>query len=997
MSTSNSVRRAVHYALITGAAAAAATLPAQAADETISEVVVTGSRIPQPNLTSISPVTAVTAEQIKIEGVTRVEDLINNLPQAFADFGGNLSNGATGAATVNLRNLKSERTLVLINGRRLMPGDPTQNGAASPDLNQIPGALIERIEVLTGGASAVYGADAVAGVVNFIMNTNFEGVRVDAQYGLYQHKNDNSLGRIVSARGFATPDSNVTDGKSKDVTFVAGINTPDGRGNATVYVGYRELDALKQDQRDFSACTFGSSSTSGARTPFTCSGSSTSAPGRFIAGGLDATIVQGNTLRAWNAATDQFNFAPDNYYQRPDERKTAGLFAHYDFSEKASVYTEFMFMDDRTLAQIAASGAFLGGGPAQPPFFGDQTVNCDNPYLSQSMVDTWCGGTRGTNDVLVTIGRRNVEGGGRIDDLRHTSFRGVLGLKGDISDAWNYDVYALYGESVLAENYQNDMSRNRIGKALNARRQADGTIACRVNVDADLSNDDPACVPWNIFELGGVTPDQLAYLQVPGLSEGSTTEQILSGSVAGDLGAYGIKLPTATDGLGVAFGAEYRSERSELRTDAAFQNNDLAGQGAPTLDTVGSFDVREIFTEARLPIVQDKAFAKTLSAEVGYRYSDYNLGFDTDTYKLGMDWAPVDSLRLRGSYQKAVRSPNIQELFLQPRVQLNGNGDPCAGATPAASPAECALTGVSAAQYGNIIENPAEQYNGLVSGTPTLVPEDSDTYTYGFVFTPSFLPSFSLTVDYFDITVDKKIDQIGQDFIIDQCIQSNGNPTFCDKINRAVAPGSVADGSLWIGESGFVEDQILNTGSLQTKGVDAEMNYRLGAGRAGDVALSLIGTYTDEYVIEPLPGSPSYDCVGLFGTTCLVPIPEWRHKLRANLMTPWGMDVALTWRYIAEVEVEDSSSDPDLAAPVRFTDRRMGSRSYLDLSASYTFNEVGAFSSLTGRLGINNLTDKDPPIIGQSSCPSVLCNGNTFPQVYDTLGRFIFVGLTADF
>src|SRR5215813_2215509 len=256
MSSSHSLRRAIRY-VITGAATTAAAgawtvSAAEEAAQTIQEVVVTGSRIPQPNLTSISPVTSVGSDQIKIEGITRVEDLINNLPQAFADFGGNISNGATGAATVNLRNLGSQRTLVLVNSRRLMPGDPTQNGAASPDLNQIPTALIERVEVLTGGASAVYGADAVAGVVNFIMNDNFEGVRLDAQYSLYQHNQHNdTIANLVRGRNFNLPDSNVADGASKDITFVAGINTPDGRGNATVYLGYRELDALKQDQRDF--------------------------------------------------------------------------------------------------------------------------------------------------------------------------------------------------------------------------------------------------------------------------------------------------------------------------------------------------------------------------------------------------------------------------------------------------------------------------------------------------------------------------------------------------------------------------------------------------------------------------------------------------------------------------------------------------------------------------------------------------------------------------
>ncbi len=1006
MSTNNSLRRAVRCALLTSAAATlASALPAQAQeDSTIQEVVVTGSRIPQPNLTSVSPVTAVSSEQVKIEGVTRVEDLINNLPQAFADFGGNLSNGSTGTASVNLRNLGSQRTLVLVNSRRLMPGDPTQNAAASPDLNQIPAALIERVEVLTGGASAVYGADAVAGVVNFIMNDKFEGVRLDAQYSMYQHNNDaDDIANIVRDSGFGLPESNVRDGYTKDITFIAGINTPDGRGNATVYIGYRTLDPITQDRRDFSACALGSSDGGDPTSnTFTCGGSSNTARGRFLTYNQadlndtnavgDFTVGEDGVMRDFGAA-DLYNFAPSNFYQREDERKTAGLFAHYDLSDKASVYTEFMFMDDRTQAQIAPSGAFLGAGPGAPPFFGRYTVNCDNPLLTPSALDSFCGGDTGAGDVLMDIGRRNVEGGGRNDDLRHTSFRGVVGLRGDIADGWSYDAYGLYGTSLLSENYQNDFSRSRIRKSLTAVAGPNGQPVCRVNADADLTNDDPTCVPYQIFGVGSVTAEQLAYLQIPALSEGSTVEQVLSGSVAGDLGQYGIKLPTANDGLGVAFGAEYRSERSELRTDANYQNNDLAGQGAPTLDTFGDFDVREVFAEARLPLAQDKPFADTLTFEAGYRYSDYNLGFNTDSYKLGLQWAPVSDVMLRGTYQRAVRSPNIQELFLQPRVQLDGVTDPCSnnpGQTPTASFEQCARSGVTAAQYGNILQNPASQYNGEVGGNPNIQPEESDTYSYGFVVTPGFLPGFSFTVDYYDIKVEKLINNLGADFILGQCL-TTGDPTYCDRVQRA------GNGSIWLGDSGFVEDPILNTGSLQIKGIDAEANYRFEIGKVGSLGLQFIGTYVDEFLTEPLPGASKYDCAGLFGTVCGTPTPDWRHKLRASWTTPWNMDLALTWRFVAAVDDDRTSSDPNLAAAVIETDKHLGSRSYFDLTGSYTFSEVGVFSNLTGRLGINNILDKDPPLVGQDTCPAVFCNGNTFPQVYDTLGRYVFLGLTADF
>ncbi|HKQ15126.1 MAG TPA: TonB-dependent receptor [Steroidobacteraceae bacterium] len=1009
MTTNLFLRRAVRCTLFTSAAAAlAGALPAQAQQQessTIQEVVVTGSRIAQPGLTSVSPVTSVSADTVKIEGVTRVEDLLNNMPQAFADFGGNLSNGSTGTASVNLRNLGSQRTLVLVNSRRLMPGDPTQNAAASPDLNQIPAALIERVEVLTGGASAVYGADAVAGVVNFIMNDKFEGVRLDAQYSMYQHNNsDDTIANVVRQAGFALPESNVTDGYTKDMTFIAGINTPDGKGNATVYLGYRTMDAITQNRRDFSACALASSDAGDPTSKaFNCGGSGTTSPALFQtynpADPFDFnatgafTVGANGAIRDFDPATDLYNFAPSNYYQRPDERKTGGLFAHYDMSDKATVYTEFMFMDDRTTAQIAPSGAFIGGGPGQPPFFGRYAVNCDNPLLTPSAVSAFCGGNTGAGDVLLDIGRRNTEGGGRIDDLRHTSFRGVLGLRGDFAEGWNYDVYGLYGTSVLSENFQNDLSRSRLRNALQAVAGPGGTPVCRINADADLTNDDPNCVPYSIFGAGPVTPAQLAYLQVPGLSEGETVEQILSGSVSGDLGQYGIKLPTANDGLGVAFGAEYRSERSELRTDLAFQTNDLAGQGAPTLNTFGSFDVKEVFAEARLPILQDKPFADTLSLEAGYRYSDYNLGFNTDSYKAGLQWAPVQDVMLRGSYQRAVRSPNIQELFLQPRVQLDGNTDPCAndlGATPTATFDQCARTGVTAAQYGNILANPAAQYNGNVGGNRNILPEESDTYSFGFVLTPSFAPGLSFTVDYYDISVDKLINSLGADFILGQCLDT-GDPTFCNRVHRA------GNGSLWLGDQGFVDDPILNTGSLQSRGIDTEVNYRFDMGNIGSLGLQFIGTYVDEFLTEPLPGAHKYDCAGLYGTVCGTPVPDWRHKLRASWTTPINVDLSLTWRYIAAVDDDRTSSDPSLTADVIQTDKHLGSRSYFDLTGSYNAGEFGPFASVNARLGINNVLDKDPPLVGQDTCPAVFCNGNTFPQVYDTLGRYVFLGLTADF
>jgi iron complex outermembrane receptor protein len=325
---------------------------AQGAGE-VSEVVVTGSRIPQPNLTSASPVTVVGAEDIQTRGVTRTEDLVNQLPQVFAAQGSSYANGATGTATVDLRGLGPNRTLVLVDGRRLQNGTPGATaGNTAPDLNFIPSALIERVELVTGGASAVYGADAVAGVVNFIMQKDFEGVRLDLQYSGFQHKNESRVQDVIRARQagaldpsqFPIPEETVWDGGTTDLNLVIGANTPDGRGNVTAYVGYRNVQAVTQDQRDYSACALGNFPT-GPHQGFACGGSGTTAPGQFLPGGgtlpgltLDPNAPDGQAFRPFSNR-DAFNFAPTNYYQRPDERYVLGAFAHYELSERAEVYT----------------------------------------------------------------------------------------------------------------------------------------------------------------------------------------------------------------------------------------------------------------------------------------------------------------------------------------------------------------------------------------------------------------------------------------------------------------------------------------------------------------------------------------------------------------------------------------------------------------------------------------------------------------------------------
>ncbi|MXP45135.1 TonB-dependent receptor domain-containing protein [Allopontixanthobacter sediminis] len=1005
-------------------------------------IVVTGTRIRQANLESASPITVVSAEEITQTGTTRVEDLVNSLPQVFAAQGSNVSNGSTGTATLNLRGLGSERTLVLVNGRRLVPGDPTTSAA---DINVIPAAMIERVDVLTGGASSVYGADAVAGVVNFVLDTDFEGFKLDTQYSVYNHDNRNNSAYTdpLDARGFGYPRGMSTDGGTFDATLAFGSSFDDGRGRVSAYVGYRKINPVVQASRDYSACALSGRTKAQFDADgqlYSCGGSATSPTGTLFAYDSDDPRTANFTSLTYQFAPNRgiapgftpFNFAPTNYFQRPDERYTAGVFADYEISDAIKPYMEFMFMDDRTVAQIAPSGDFGNS----------LSLNCDNPLLGASQLALICddenllvspapgdaffvvGNAAAENQARIDRGlgepllgttpfdfidpttgatynrgfaqvlRRNVEGGPRQDDLQHTSYRAVLGVKGDLSPVWSYDTYYQYGRTNFAQTYLNDFSVTRINRALDVVNDVNGNPVCRSALDGT----DPNCVPWDIFSPGTTTPspESIAYLSTPGFSRGIVTEQVISGYVSGALGQYGFKSPWADDGVGVVFGAEYRKEKLEFSSDTAFQTGDLAGQGAPTLPVSGSFDVKEFFTEINVPIARN-SWVYDFSITGGYRYSDYSTGATTDTYKIEGEFAPIPDIRLRGGYNRAVRAPTVQDLFAPQRVALDGSTDPCSGFAITAADTGCLAQGLSVGQ--TVAPNPADQYNGLIGGNPNLLPETADTYTVGAVLTPTFVPGLALSVDYFNIKIEDAIQGIGADTIVAACT-ATADPEFCSLVNRDPS------GSLWRSSGGFVTNLQQNIGGLSTSGVDVNASYRTQVGNAGRLSLSFVGTWLDELVLDTgvtVPGQDqTYDCVGLYGNTCGTPTPEWRHTARVGFDLPSGMGASVRWRYFGNVTLDaledntnlgsTAASGPAPGGIARPGNAGFDSISYFDL----TFNwEVG--DNFDFRLGANNVFDKAPPTTGSQSCPAGFCNGNVFAQVYDALGRYIYAGVTLDF
>ncbi|MGI9233486.1 MAG: TonB-dependent receptor plug domain-containing protein [Woeseiaceae bacterium] len=967
----NMLSDAVHRAIYGVAAIAAVGLPASAQaqdqedDVILEEIITTGSRIPvDANLVSTSPVTTVDSEELAFSGVTRVEDLVNDLPQVTPELTSNDSNGSTGTATLDLRGLGSNRTLTLINGHRMGFGDPF---ALAPDINQIPGHMVERVELLTGGASSTYGSDAVAGVVNFIMKKDFEGFQIDYQVSGYQHDNDNGAAQAeIAAAGYEQAPGDVSDGKTTDISLTVGMNSADGRGNVTGYVGYRDIEAIRHSERDYSACALGGS----AGTVGNCRGSSTTPLGSFRNfADIDLTLDPANPGTFVDRAGMSYNYGPLNYFQRPDERWTAGMFANYEMSDTVEAYAEFQFMDDRSLAQIAPSGTF----------FNNSVLNCDNPLMSnQQLAAIGCPGVGpSATTVPIYVGRRNVEGGPRFDDLQHQSSRSLVGFRGEIGDNWQFDAFINFAQLNYSEVYNNDLSITNIVRSLDIITDpGTGQPACR----SAVSGLDPLCVPYDVFNVGGSTAAARNYIDLPLFSKADLDMAQGVAYVTGDLGAYGWQLPSADDGVQFVFGLEYRDDQFVFDLDQNYNNGNAAGQGGATADVSGEVLVKEFFTEARIPLVQDRPGFEDLSLDLRYRNSDYDIGVDADTWNVGVAWSPTEDFKFRASTSRAVRAPDISELFSPQTIGLWQGTDPCAGPTPVLTEAQCALTGVPAGSYGSVAPNPADQYNGLFGGNPDLGAEESDSLTVGFLATPSFAPGLTVSVDYWQIEIEDAISTIDPEFAITQC-GLTGDATFCDLIRR-----SPVNGNVWVGSSASAPRVVatnVNIGGFDVAGWDIDAGYVTEFGNHG-LEFKMRGTLLDTWDEIPQPGADAIDCVGVWGATCGRPRPEWKHTFSTMWATPVeGLDVVGTWRMMGEV---DEESDPGVATRVA-TD----SQHYFDLSAGYSFEWGGGQTQVT--VGINNIIDEEPPVHGLFNT-APYSNGNTIPGAWDPLGRYWFAGIT---
>lgn len=1004
---------------------------AQDEDEIIEEVIVTGSRINRPNVTSSSPITVLDAQAFDVLGAVDTIDLVNQLPQAFVSQDTSFANGANGTSTIDLRGLGSLRTLVLANGKRLPYGSPTSAGFAA-DINLIPAQLVERVEIVTGGASAVYGSDAIAGVANFILKKDFEGFEIDGLFGLNHSNNDSRFSRdALLAIGEDPVQGGVTDNDTYDITALFGSNLEGDRGNVTGYFRYLKSEGILQGDRDFSRCSL-----LGGDTP-RCLGSNQGPfPTTFVvspavnggtpvgligADGLPLLDNNGNPITSGAFSLNQdgslssgfnnpFNFNPNNPLRREVDRINVGFNGFYKINEKVETYAEFGYTRSNSPQVIAPSAAFGSSINA---------VNCDNPVLSPEQRALICGNPSingpfprdldGDGFAQAEVRRRFVEGGPRTDDRTLQTYRFVLGLRGEINESWEWDIFGQLANTDLNRLQTNQVTRVNLTRALDiVTDPLSGQPVCRSTTDGT----DPNCLPFlTAYDPNAtVDPNLAAYVDTPTLTQGTIEQRVLGGTLNGDLTENGIALPWAEDGLAIVLGAEYRRDSLRTQADGTNQGGGLVGAGGSVLPTNGETEVSEFFTEVQLPIIQDAYLARELTLSAAYRYSDYSSedilngvsggDFTTGTYAFGASWSPVDDVRFRLQIQRAIRAPHIGELFLPQNTNLASLSDPCAGfantpGAPTATLAECQRTGVTAAQFGAIPPD-SGQLNVLIGGDPNIRPEESDTFTFGVVIQPSVVPDLTISVDYYDIDLTDRVDTIPASFTLQSCLDS-GDPQFCNLVNRG------PDGSLTFfpREQANIVATSLNIAEASTSGIDISVNYSfIPADGWGELDLKYASTYQLDNTQTPLPGSATFDCVGFYDQGCEEPYFEYRHILTATWTSPWDVTLAANWRFfdsLTRIDNIDTNTGAittfDAAGNGDQIGAELGTRSYFDLTAFYS-----PLDSLTIRLGVRNLFDRDPPTLPQFG-PSATVNveGNTIAGTYESGGRFIFLGANVSF
>jgi len=964
-------------------------------------IVVTGSRISRPNIAAAAPITSVTSEAIKLQAAVNIEDVLNRLPQVAPDSQQNYQD-SDGRQRIKLRNLGFERTLVLVDGKRL----GTMNGQ---DTGMIPTALVKRIDVLTGGASAVYGSDAVAGVVNFVMDRDFTGIRLDGNYNFYVHQNTPGLiSEVARNYNFAQPARGLAvDGGRADVNLTVGKKLFDDRLRLQGYVNYRQGDLVPYSARESSGCQLIQSVKDG---PLGCTTST------YTKTGYVSPLSGPNNGSGYvNNPDGSRNFLPysdalaanpyDGYsFQRNSQRWNAGGFAEFEISDAATLYTDGMWFRDKSVNGYPArvlSYTALGTTP--------YTVKCNNPFMSAAQSQAICGANAGTATAVPIELRYRFSGVPDQDDTYiNQGLRISSGVRGNFADGWSYDVGGVY-----ARNRQDfttgAVDFSRVNKSLDTVL-VNGAAAC-------ASGTADGCLPFDPFSAASSTNNQALFNYLSQGTYGTTTtiNTMYQGvaTVQGDLGKMGIKSPFAEQGVAIAFSAEYREDRFKSYADPVYRSFNGG------TDSSLSQHVWEGMTEIQAPLVEHKPFAETLQFNGAFRLSKYNTNPKTfSTWKTELVWAPVRDITFRGSVNRAQRAPTVVEASQGANISYGrittAYSDPCAPTlvrmttdpstgqqvpvygAPQASRDACRATGLADNQYGSAtLLCPTDVGCTYRSGGFTVDPETAYTKTVGVVLRPRFIPGLTLSADRYLIDLNNSIGYNDYSYFSAGCAQT-ASDFFCKAFVRN------ADGTLYSNpntnpSTGFIRQGTTNYYKSKAHGWDFQAQYALRLGdRIGKLDFDFNGSLSTLLGGQDSPILPVKNCAeGYFGDNCSQFIPKWSHTLRTTYTTPdQKFQLSLNWRYLGPLTNTTNSADAALggtAANARTTFYRISPYNYFDLAVNFRVNEIYSF-----RISANNLLDKDPPILANSYNYG-LSRNNTLSARYDSLGRQVAVGATVKF
>ena len=926
--------------------------PQQTAEPAVEEIIVTGSRIPRRDYSSPSPITTIDSLELRISGTTNIEDSLNAMPQFVADLDRSSNNPGNGTSTANLRGLGARRSLVLLDGKRFI----SSTSFGTVDLNNIPTALIQRIEVVSGGASAVYGSDALAGAINFILKTDFEGIELSTQYD-------------ITAQG---------DGAVYDVNLAGGTRFAADRGSISGFLNYQKREPIFQGDREFTKnATFddiftGEIFTGGSvRTP------AGQIPNPVNIGGTPApdgiTFNLDGTPRPFIVPDDEFNFAPFNYLQTPLVRSTAGVFSKFDLNNDTRFYGEILYVDNDATQELA-------------PTLNAQFVqmNIDNPFVTpatrQVLEDFFDPDADGIAEFI--FNKRFPELGSRIISSQGELTRIVVGFETQIMTDWTFDIHYVDAKSDTLELKFNDGSRSRFQQSLFVDP-----------VTRECIDPTGGCVPSNIFGEGNISAEAADYFRAAPLKTSiGITQSFIAASVVGDL----ISLPAGD--LGFAFGVEIRDDGYSEVPDDANLNSDLLGYFVD-VPIDGEVELREVFGELAVPILSDRPFAQYLGIEAGYRYTDHSLAGTYDSWKLSAEWELFTGYRLRASAQQAVRAPNAREYFRGKRTFINAFvaefGDLCSASV---DPVQlgiadvCIAQGIPASQIGVYEATPFFPTVTTTGGNLGLDPEVGDTLTVGIVIQPGFLPNLSLSLDYYSIEIDNAIQEVDPFDTLLLCFEiKDPSDPLCQAVERDPVNFNVS----------ALTGGPRNVAKIRTEGYDLQITFDHDLpgwlamfDRSASLRWRFLGNNTIENGTQITPDASFINCAGNFGFPCNVnsfgSIPAYKTTTRLTYDSG-PLSLSLRWRWIDGMR--NAFLDHGLALfgipedAVTFAIPDIPSQSYFALSFDFEFNDM---ISVYG--GIKNLLDSDPPLLGSNQVQS-----NTDPSIYDVYGRRYFIGLTARF